>query len=260
MLRLFSSIRKSLLLRRSSSYEGQVAEHKTVRYMKYAVGEVLLIMVGIIMALQLNNWNEKRIEAGLEEGYLRRLIEVLERDNRVRQTQISFVETKKVALTSVYEWLVNPVFQEDRLRDIFEQIALATRYAYASSDFSFPIVFDELVSSGRVHIISNIDLRRQLLEHKRHILGTTNNLENRETDYAKRAYELVPRENEFEVMDSLSFEELKRIGERVLQSDFENVVIAERNRSDFRKRSSLRSIQLTETLLAALRQELEIEN
>ena len=49
MLRLFSSIRQSL-----------VAENKTAKYLKYAVGEVLLIMIGIILALQFNNWNEGR--------------------------------------------------------------------------------------------------------------------------------------------------------------------------------------------------------
>ena len=49
MLRLFSNIRKSLL-----------AENNTVKYAKYAVGEVLLIMVGILLALQVQTWNEER--------------------------------------------------------------------------------------------------------------------------------------------------------------------------------------------------------
>ncbi|MEO6347344.1 MAG: hypothetical protein ABIO60_05475, partial [Aquaticitalea sp.] len=37
-----------------------VAGNKTTRYIKYAVGEIVLIMLGIFMALQLQNWNEKR--------------------------------------------------------------------------------------------------------------------------------------------------------------------------------------------------------
>jgi hypothetical protein len=50
MFKFFSSIRQNLL-----------NENKTVKYLKYAVGEVLLIMVGIILALQFQNWNEERL-------------------------------------------------------------------------------------------------------------------------------------------------------------------------------------------------------
>ena len=60
MKTLFRSIRRKLLLLRSSSYEGQVHVGKLVRYLTYAVGEVVLIIVGIMIALQLNNWNEDR--------------------------------------------------------------------------------------------------------------------------------------------------------------------------------------------------------
>jgi hypothetical protein len=49
MINFFRNIRRKL-----------ANENKFQRYMRYAVGEVLLIMVGIFMALQLQNWNEKR--------------------------------------------------------------------------------------------------------------------------------------------------------------------------------------------------------
>jgi hypothetical protein len=35
-------------------------ENKPAKYLKYAVGEVLLVMIGILLALQVNNWNEGR--------------------------------------------------------------------------------------------------------------------------------------------------------------------------------------------------------
>ena len=73
MLRVFSSIRKNLL-----------AENKTVRYLKYAVGEVLLIMFGIILAVQFNNWNEGR---KLEQDRLE-LIENLKADFQVNSERL----------------------------------------------------------------------------------------------------------------------------------------------------------------------------
>jgi len=35
-------------------------ENKTGKYFKYAIGEIILVMIGILLALQVNNWNEKR--------------------------------------------------------------------------------------------------------------------------------------------------------------------------------------------------------
>ena len=37
-----------------------MTENKPAKYLKYAVGEVLLVMIGILLALQVNNWNEGR--------------------------------------------------------------------------------------------------------------------------------------------------------------------------------------------------------
>jgi len=48
MIKFFNKIRKQLL-----------DENKTGRYFKYAIGEIILVMIGILLALQINNWNQK---------------------------------------------------------------------------------------------------------------------------------------------------------------------------------------------------------
>ena len=49
MIKLFRNIRKNLL-----------AEGKTTKYFKYAIGEIILVVIGILIALQINNWNETK--------------------------------------------------------------------------------------------------------------------------------------------------------------------------------------------------------
>jgi len=51
MIKLFRNIRQKL-----------VAEGKTTNYLKYAIGEIVLVVIGILIALQINNWNESQIE------------------------------------------------------------------------------------------------------------------------------------------------------------------------------------------------------
>ncbi|NNL82603.1 MAG: hypothetical protein HKP28_04380 [Winogradskyella sp.] len=37
-------------------------QNKTGKYFKYAIGEIILVVIGILIALQINNWNEQRKE------------------------------------------------------------------------------------------------------------------------------------------------------------------------------------------------------
>ncbi|MFH4966113.1 DUF6090 family protein [Gaetbulibacter sp. M235] len=48
MIKLFRNIRQSLL-----------KEEQTSRYFKYAIGEIVLVVIGILIALTVNNWNER---------------------------------------------------------------------------------------------------------------------------------------------------------------------------------------------------------
>jgi hypothetical protein len=49
MLQFFRKIRYDL-----------INNNKTGKYLKYAIGEILLVPIGILLALQVNNWNENR--------------------------------------------------------------------------------------------------------------------------------------------------------------------------------------------------------
>jgi hypothetical protein len=51
MINFFRKIRKQL-----------ADDNKPLKYARYAIGEIVLVMIGILLALQVNNWNEDRIK------------------------------------------------------------------------------------------------------------------------------------------------------------------------------------------------------
>lgn len=74
MIKFFRGIRKNLL---SEGKEGNPAL-PAGRYLKYAIGEIMLVVIGILIALQINNWNEERKERVLEKKVLIELKKSLE--------------------------------------------------------------------------------------------------------------------------------------------------------------------------------------
>ncbi|NND78607.1 MAG: hypothetical protein HKN53_01775 [Maribacter sp.] len=55
-------------------------ENKTGKYLKYAIGEITLVMIGILLALQINNWNNNRIERQTETSILNEILANLKMD------------------------------------------------------------------------------------------------------------------------------------------------------------------------------------
>ena len=64
MIKFFIKIRQNLL-----------SEGKTGKYLKYALGEIILVVFGILIALQINNWNEERKDSLKEQLFLEQLQE-----------------------------------------------------------------------------------------------------------------------------------------------------------------------------------------
>ena len=69
MIKFFRKIRKKL-----------ADDNKPVKYFRYAIGEILLVVIGILIALSINNWNIQQIEQNEERNYLTRLVQDLKWD------------------------------------------------------------------------------------------------------------------------------------------------------------------------------------
>ncbi|MCA0154415.1 DUF6090 family protein [Winogradskyella vincentii] len=83
MIKFFRHIRKSL-----------IEQNQMGKYFKYAIGEIILVVVGILIALQINNWNENRKLQNEINTYLNQKLENLKED-RLRLTEIRDVRIEK---------------------------------------------------------------------------------------------------------------------------------------------------------------------
>ena len=70
MIKFFRNIRKTL-----------IEKGKTTNYLKYAIGEIVLVVIGILIALQINNWNEHNNLSKKEVALLINIKNDLEADN-----------------------------------------------------------------------------------------------------------------------------------------------------------------------------------
>jgi len=63
MAKLFNNIRKKLISEKPSA-------NRTANYLKYAIGEIVLVVIGILVALSINTWNENRKKSKLKNEYI----------------------------------------------------------------------------------------------------------------------------------------------------------------------------------------------
>ena len=85
MIKFFRKIRQSLL-----------SEGKIGKYLKYAIGEIVLVVIGILIALQVNNWNENRKKIMVKSGYTHSLINDFKTDSIALSALISRLERDSI--------------------------------------------------------------------------------------------------------------------------------------------------------------------
>lgn len=146
MIKFFRKIRYNLM-----------EKGKTSKYFKYAIGEIVLVVIGILIALQINTWNEQRKNNKLEAEYYCRLLEDLEQDGQQFDALISQAENRLKSSNQALRLL-----QQDQTNSIAvgKQISLSTKAIYI--DFKANnSTFDDL-KSANLNIIKDKNIIKSL--------------------------------------------------------------------------------------------------
>ena len=136
-----------------------ISESKTVKYFKYAFGEVLLVVIGILIALGINNWNQKQIAIKKEAVALQSLILDLEEQSDYLEEIIDGEEEFYAAGLYLSEhYAQNKKFI---LNDaVFSNLnLLGARITFKPVNTTF----EELISTGNIGLIRNEILKRKLI-------------------------------------------------------------------------------------------------
>ncbi len=144
MIKFFRNIRQNLL-----------SEGQTGKYLKYAVGEIVLVVIGILIALQINNWNEINRQSNIEITTLKELKSDLNQNIVEINSHITALEDCKKSNKIIISYMEKALPYHDSLDYHFSNL-----YPYIV--FS-PVqtTFDNLKQNG-VRLISNDSLRAQI--------------------------------------------------------------------------------------------------
>ncbi len=148
MIKFFRKIRQNLLM-----------ENKTGRYFKYAIGEIILVVIGILIALSINNWNEQRKDNLTEKELLRGLlIDFSETKSRLKET----INLQNTAFSYGKRLLL--LYESNRLHEKKDSIAAFVGFGALSWWRAEPVTgtYDAMVSTGNIGLLKNKELRRDL--------------------------------------------------------------------------------------------------
>ena len=149
MTRIFRNIRQKL-----------ASENKAMAYLRYAIGEIILVVIGILIALQINSWNQSRLES-IEEKILL--------SNLHDEFLTNKIELKKS--TQIYEGAIqgNKILmgligsdgaelQKYNLDSLFFESLPSTKIVFSDN------AIKNIIQSGRLNIIKNSKIVQLMYE------------------------------------------------------------------------------------------------
>ncbi|WKK67030.1 DUF6090 family protein [Lutimonas zeaxanthinifaciens] len=149
MIKFFRKIRQKLL-----------SENKFSKYLLYAVGEIVLVVIGILIALQINNQNIYKQERTIEKTYLIALKEEFEINiNKLDET----IDLNNNLIDSAQRLI--EVFQNNVIDTISERTLVNYLYQTLSNEVNYSPskgVLTEIISSGNLRLIKNQKLKQKL--------------------------------------------------------------------------------------------------
>jgi hypothetical protein len=146
MLKLLRKFRRRLL------YEKNIS-----RYIIYALGEIVLVVIGILIALQINNWQQAKNDRSLEKRYLQNLVSELEKDSIGLQ--------EKYALLVEQSEMKNPLLSIIENGHEHDSLLIYFRRQWQPIYSYTPLksTYEEMTSSSHLNIIRPDTVRESII-------------------------------------------------------------------------------------------------
>lgn len=165
MIKFFRKIRKKTL-----------AENKFSKYLIYVFGEVILIVIGILIALQINTWNEQYKKNVEEKALLSGLIQNIDQDIRnlkaLKKEDSIYLIANKTLLSA---------FKNDAIKTDKSFLKLnIIKGAFSSSFNPTQTIFNEMKFSGKISYISTDSIRNKIQKYYDNSIATLDVLDSNE--------------------------------------------------------------------------------
>jgi hypothetical protein len=149
MIKFFRRIRQNLL-----------SEGKTGKYLKYAIGEIFLVILGILLALQINNWNSERIERKTFKSNLQFAIEDLEQD----KTDLIRLTNERKRILDKADFILKAIKEQKDLSafEIFDNSEIMIWKSFEMNNNGF----ERILSSGIYETIEFQPIREKIRKYQ----------------------------------------------------------------------------------------------
>jgi len=151
MIRVFRKLRADL-----------VHEGKTRSYLLYALGEILLVIVGIVIALQVNNWNEERLEQRQVRRYAHALINDLERDIEMVAPIMRMIDLSLKNIREMDAYTRGKSLQQLDNLDLYQ---LTSFIGYRAYEWHRGAI-DQMKNAGTLQQMRNFDLASKITAYE----------------------------------------------------------------------------------------------
>ena len=167
------------------------------RYFKYAIGEIILVVIGILIALQINNWNQKSQQRKSEQTYLSNLLSDLNDQKASIKTQLAYEQSYFEASGYIIkDYEKNKTLTLDSMFFI-KASHLRGRRTFVITDPTYTVLF----SSGKIGILQDNDLKDRLIKYYQELERVEKVMQNNNTllvdqvylaNYQKLGYDFLP--------------------------------------------------------------------
>ena len=210
MIKFFRNIRYDLM-----------QNNKMGKYFKYAIGEIVLVVIGILIALQINNLNNKTIESEREIKYLKSIKIDLKKDIQSLDVNIAFRQKKSLGIEEIIKQINGQPIQ-----DLDKAAINVVSTLYQENFRPSNVTYYDLVSSGNMNLISDDSIKMYLFDLSLLYQSNAYNNEHETSEYAenvsKSIFDLIDLERLMPVFDGVKTAEQLQLSAADFRALFES--------------------------------------